>query len=650
MTLLRPALVAAMLALAAPAGVSGATDPVPPAAREAFERGLVAAETQQWLSAIRYFSEAQKTAPASPAVMFNLGLAHGKAGQELPAIAWLRAYLAAAPQAPNAAAVTREILRLEIATEEKIARVMREALAAAAASQYAQHVTPKVVLIQAATGDVESAIKSGAQASDAWHAYALTLARARLVEKTEEAARRITAPDKRREVYETLTYALVGGLSMWRTESQVTQTSVAIVGTLFPPPPRKAAGAARAAAARIDDPKARARAMANVLTLDFRPGDLPTAEAVLSVLGPLRYPEVPVLAASALVEAVLKQSIANGDLAGAIRFVDHALSIDPWLGDHALSIVVPVLLARGDVNSARAIARTVASVATGDLRAKAEVVLGDTAPALAVAQRVQCESFKSVFTNGAGDVVAWIATIQALAGDAVAAKATINAQLPSCARKNTVNADMVRYYTRVVAHAQIARRDFRGAAETFRDNSPYTQLSEEEPIIALLRTAPSDAELRTLSQTIPFAPNYPPALLRVAAALAQRNLDSEAASALAEAGRNWLSKTPTWKLDADTMTKMARALEIRGDPTGAAAIRAAMPAQPNLEVAAWSKLALELSSQDAAVDLPKAVKATVSQPSPHLRLGEVALNLADWLFGLRGAAVWAVASTPAPAR
>jgi hypothetical protein len=188
------------------------------------------------------------------------------------------------------------------------------------------------------------------------------------------------------------------------------------------------------------------------------------------------------------------------------------------------------------------------------------------------------------------------------------------------------------------------RGDIRGAADTRRALGPYTHLTDAEPIIAFLQTAPADNEVRTLRRIIPFAPHYPLPLLTVAEALAQRNLDTESTSAFAEAGRNWLSKSPTWDLNRDTMAKMARALEVSGDHSSAAAMRAAMAAQPTAEVMAWSKLALELSSRDAAVDLPKALRATVGQPGPHLRLGEVALNLADWLFGLRGYAIWEAAT------
>jgi tetratricopeptide (TPR) repeat protein len=63
--------------------------------------------------------------------MFNLGLAHAKAGNELLADVWLRAYLAAMPDAPNAAAVKAEIGRLEAVVEAKVRRLFEQAVAAA---------------------------------------------------------------------------------------------------------------------------------------------------------------------------------------------------------------------------------------------------------------------------------------------------------------------------------------------------------------------------------------------------------------------------------------------------------------------------------------------------------------------------------------
>ena len=79
---------------------------LPPAAQEALNKGIIAAKVPDYPLAIRYFEEARKLAPAAPVIFMNLGIAESKMpGRELRAIAWFGAYLAAVPDAPNAAAV-----------------------------------------------------------------------------------------------------------------------------------------------------------------------------------------------------------------------------------------------------------------------------------------------------------------------------------------------------------------------------------------------------------------------------------------------------------------------------------------------------------------------------------------------------------------
>lgn len=120
-------LVISLLCLGSPAGAQPAA--LPPEAQLAFERGLAAAQQQDWDLAIRYFAEGYKAAPAPthPPLLFNLGLAHAKAGHEVAAMGWLMAYLEAAPEALNASAVRTEIVRLDVAVESKIRKILIEA-------------------------------------------------------------------------------------------------------------------------------------------------------------------------------------------------------------------------------------------------------------------------------------------------------------------------------------------------------------------------------------------------------------------------------------------------------------------------------------------------------------------------------------------
>lgn len=88
-------------------------------AEEALQRGLTAAEQKDWQTAIRYFRDAQEADNYNPQALFNLGLANEMAGNEVPAMAWLQAYLAVSPQAKNRPEVEKEIVNLGVQAEAK---------------------------------------------------------------------------------------------------------------------------------------------------------------------------------------------------------------------------------------------------------------------------------------------------------------------------------------------------------------------------------------------------------------------------------------------------------------------------------------------------------------------------------------------------
>lgn len=111
------------------------TSALSPEAEISFEKGVVAVGAQDWKLAIQYFLEAHEKnrdqngqRPAPPALRLNLGLAHAKAGEQFPAIAWLQAYLVSAPQAPNAGEVRKEIARLDASAEVQIRQVLELAI------------------------------------------------------------------------------------------------------------------------------------------------------------------------------------------------------------------------------------------------------------------------------------------------------------------------------------------------------------------------------------------------------------------------------------------------------------------------------------------------------------------------------------------
>ena len=101
---------------------------VPPEAQPAFNKGVLAAQQQAWDVALQSFQDARKIAPSSPELYYNLGLTESKIpGRELRAIAWLAAYLAGDPAAPNAGAVIREIDSLDIKSQSNLNRLVKDA-------------------------------------------------------------------------------------------------------------------------------------------------------------------------------------------------------------------------------------------------------------------------------------------------------------------------------------------------------------------------------------------------------------------------------------------------------------------------------------------------------------------------------------------
>jgi tetratricopeptide (TPR) repeat protein len=106
--------------------------PLPPAAQEALNKGIIAAKVPDYLLAIRFFEEARKIAPEAPVIFLNLGIAESKMpGRELRAIAWFGAYLAASPDAPNAAAVREQIAVLDVKSQSNVSRLIKTAQDAA---------------------------------------------------------------------------------------------------------------------------------------------------------------------------------------------------------------------------------------------------------------------------------------------------------------------------------------------------------------------------------------------------------------------------------------------------------------------------------------------------------------------------------------
>ena len=150
--------------------VAQAPKPMDAAAKEPFDKGLIAAQKQEWDLAIKYFSQAQAadSNSQSPTILFNLGLAHAKAGHEVAAIYWLHAYIAAAPDAPNIDQVKVEIQRLTVATGAKIQKIFQTALAGAAQvrSKDRDQTFETIAEYEAGSGNLEGALATIGRRSD----------------------------------------------------------------------------------------------------------------------------------------------------------------------------------------------------------------------------------------------------------------------------------------------------------------------------------------------------------------------------------------------------------------------------------------------------------------------------------------------------
>ena len=126
-------LMSIILVIAVPASASAQTGgALPAAAQDALDNGILAAKVPDYLLAIRYFEDARKLAPDAPVIYLNLGVAESKIpSRELRAMAWLGAYLAALPNAANAAAVKEEINVLKVRNQSNVSHMIKAAQDAA---------------------------------------------------------------------------------------------------------------------------------------------------------------------------------------------------------------------------------------------------------------------------------------------------------------------------------------------------------------------------------------------------------------------------------------------------------------------------------------------------------------------------------------
>ena len=107
-------------------GLSSQSDLLP-RAEEARQRGLKAAGSGDWPAAVAAFKEANEFSHCSPSLIFNLGLAYQRGGWPVQAAMYYRAYVAARPDATNAAQVRVEIQKQIADAETRSLRLFDEA-------------------------------------------------------------------------------------------------------------------------------------------------------------------------------------------------------------------------------------------------------------------------------------------------------------------------------------------------------------------------------------------------------------------------------------------------------------------------------------------------------------------------------------------
>jgi hypothetical protein len=165
-------LLSIILALASHSAFGQSTPPapLPPDAIDAVKRGIIASRQHDPLLAIRYFQEARIKAPEAPEIFVNLGLAESTIpGRELRAICWFEAYLAANPNARNAAVVKEQINTLTVKSHGNLSHLIK--LLEDDVAHMPAHNQPAdfsdVAILQAKSGDIPAARRTTDLIADA---------------------------------------------------------------------------------------------------------------------------------------------------------------------------------------------------------------------------------------------------------------------------------------------------------------------------------------------------------------------------------------------------------------------------------------------------------------------------------------------------
>jgi len=137
---------------------------LPREAQEALDKGTIAfSEAHDYLLAVQYFQEARKIAPDAPDIYFKLGVAESQIpGRELRAICWLEAYLAAIPNAPNAAKIRSQINSLDVqslSNTRKLIQSVQDAASSITHENLRTHSLENVIPLWLMVGDRRAAMR-----------------------------------------------------------------------------------------------------------------------------------------------------------------------------------------------------------------------------------------------------------------------------------------------------------------------------------------------------------------------------------------------------------------------------------------------------------------------------------------------------------
>lgn len=566
------------------------------------DQGLEAARQKDWKLAAAYFTKAQECDPRSPAVIFNLGLAHSKAGNELLAIVWLHVYLTVHPQAPNAGGVTAEIAKLKWRLREKTGKIFKSAAAEAERLQGQERdsALSMVVHYQACSGDLEGAVDLGNSLKTVpdglslIRLHAVEMAKAADLEGALETANKLD-PREREEVRSEAAKALIR-LNKYSEAERIV----------------------------MEMKQGKSEVLKEILKFRIAEGNFVPVETHIDSLDESARNEVGL--------AWVLKYLDKGDVSSAARQARAMIEksdYDVQYKGRAFMSIALEQLAKGDAKAAKETSRdilglgdrTIARSSEGDLNNEclvvASAILGNVEGAYALAGRVK---------RAIADSKPWhyrqIAYVLALLGN------TAGAEEASDRARKAAGKEYAGEGEAAIALALLCKGDIDRAtayAERTRYNLPsYLQLQIVKARVKSgdLKGAESAARKMDVEpKDSGWDPKYARPLLaeqKIEAYLALaagHGKKPEAVTILADASR--LCVDPTWLKDESWLALMGRVADAQakaGDDAGSLATRHKFP---STELREWIRLASKFAEDKAVIDLEGWLRQHVEGAAPR---------------------------------